>query len=138
MFDEIINISTLSFIFIIIHRVENATNARFTSGYRLEGSYVFGENVRIIQSFHGTKYHSLRLVVDNNSLNSTKVFLDGTLIGSVQEHFVSRLKGGVFVLNSSGSVGLFKNFRIKECNQFYSNGECSDGKYRSSFIMTLQ
>ena len=117
------------FILIIIYRVENATNARFTSGYRLEGSYVFGENVRIIQSFHGTKYHSLRLVVDNNSLNSTKVFLDGTLIGSVQEHFVSRLKGGVFVLNSSGSVGLFKNFRIKECNQFYSNGECSDGKY---------
>ena len=105
----------------------NASSARFNSGYRLEGLYIFDENIRIIESFHGTRYHLLRIVVDNNSLKSTKVFLDNNLIGSIQEHFVSRLKGGVFVLNSSGSVGLFKNFNIKECAKFYINGTCSDG-----------
>ena len=111
-----------------IFRVVNASSARFSSGYRLEGSYIFDENIRIIESFHGTRFHSLKLVVDDNSLWSTKVSLDNNLIGSIQEHFVSRLKGGMFVLNSSGSVGLFKNFKIKECDKFFTNGTCSDGK----------
>ena len=109
-------------------RLYNPRHAKFTSGYRLEGSYVFDENFRMSQTMHGTIGHTLRLVIDSSSIWSTKVYLDNECIGAFQEHFISRLKGGVFVLNNSGSAGLFRSFKIKECNEFHSNGAWMDCK----------
>ena len=45
----------------------------------------------------------------------------------VQEHFVPRLKGGVFILNRFEGVALFKNFLLRECNNFGQNGTCLEG-----------
>ena len=67
-------------------------------------------------------------MIDNNSVQSTKVFVDGNLVGSFQEHFAPKLKGGVFVLNQYHSTGLFKNFRIEPCDSFNSEGACIEGK----------
>ena len=104
----------------------------FVTGYRLDGKTFVNDRVTIQQPVLGTKYHSLRLVIDNNSNLSTRLFLDQTFIGSFQEHFAPRLKGGVFIVNESGSVGLFQNFKIKGCkNGFDTNGDCS--KYLIEF-----
>ena len=65
----------------------------------MNGSKTVDEKAPIKASISGTIFHSLRLVVDNRSLKSTKVFLDDRFIGSIQEHFAPRLKGGVLVLN---------------------------------------
>ena len=89
---------------------------------------MFDENFKMSQTMHGTIGHTLRLVIDSSSIWSTKVYLDNECIGAFQEHFISRLKGGVFVLNNSGSAGLFRSFKIKECHEFHSNGTCMDGK----------
>ena len=62
-------------------------------------------------------YHTLKLVVNNNSQNSTEVFLDEKLFGTIQEHFVSRLKGGVFVLNKFEGVALFKKFKLNSIDK---------------------
>ena len=97
------------------------------SGYLLNGLINVDENVSISGSVSGTIFHSLRLVVDNRSLKSTKVYLDNQFIGSIQEHFVARLKGGVFVLNKYEGVALFKNFSLRECNNFSQNGTCLEG-----------
>ena len=72
----------------------------------------------------------MRLVIDNVSLKSTKVYLDDRFFGSFQEHFVSRLQGRVFVLNEYNAVALFKNFSLSACNNFNVNGRCTndDGK----------
>ena len=72
-------------------------------------------------------------MIDNSSGMSTKVFLDDKFVGAFQEHFVPRLKGGVFVLNSVGSVGLFQNFQMKYCNLFDGKGECVDGIFFSFY-----
>ena len=73
----------------------------------------------------GTKFHSVKLLIDNNSNNSTKIFFDKEYIGAFQEHFAPRSKGGVFLVNKVGSVGLFKNFEIRKCeNGFDENGNC--------------
>ena len=97
------------------------------SGYCLHGEYYYDEKVMINQTVEGTIFHSLRLVIDNNAIQSTKVYLDDNLVGSVQEHFVPRLKGGVFVTHKLENVGLFKNFRISGCTEFSSGGNCLDG-----------
>ncbi len=99
-----------------------------TSGYRVHGLQFLDEEVTLNGSVSGTIFHALRLVIDNTSLKSTKVFLDNNLVGSFQEHFVSRLKGGVFVYNNKGGVALFKNFNLKGCNNFDQEGRCEDSK----------
>ena len=104
-----------------------AINPAFTSGYRLNGDYFIDERTTINKPIEGTKIHSLKLVIDNKSASSTKIFLDDTYVGAFQEHFVARLKGGVFVLNNPGSVGLFQNFQIKGCYTFDEDGVCIDG-----------
>ena len=96
------------------------------SGYKLKGEYFLDERIFINQTVIGTKFHSLRLVIDNNSRLSTKIYLDKQFIGSFQEHFAPRLKGGVFVVNKYGTVGLFKNFYLRECNKFDENGKCGE------------
>ena len=65
----------------------------------------------------GTMYHTLKLVVNNDSPNSTEVFLDEKLFGTIQEHFVSRLKGGVFVLNKFEGVALFKKYKLNSIDK---------------------
>ena len=109
-------------------RPSNNTQA-FTSGYRLNGEYFFDERVVLSSTIPSNIFHSLRMVVDKASVQSTKVFLDDTYVGSFREHFVTRLKGGVFVVNQIGSVGLFKNFSLKGCKRFDENAVCQDGKY---------
>ena len=100
------------------------------SGYRLNGKTFLDENFLINGTTSGTIFHSLRLLIDNESIKSTKVFIDGKLLGSIQEHFVSRLKGGVFVLNHCKGVALFRNFVLKECKKFDDDGKCTSyGKY---------
>ena len=94
------------------------------TGYRLDGEYFLDERVFINKTVLGTTFHSLRLVIDNNSSLSTKVYLDQQFVGSFQEHFAPRLKGGVFVVNKFGTVGLFKNFVIKGCEKFNEKGLC--------------
>ena len=108
----------------------------FTTGYRLNGEYFIDERVNIDQTVIGTKFHSLRLVVDNDSNLSTKIFLDKTFIGAFQEHFAPRLKGGVFIVNKFGSVGLFRNFKLNECeNEFDGNGNC--GKINMELVFAI-
>jgi len=99
----------------------------FNTGYRLHGDYYYDEKIVIDQTVDGSSIHSLRLVVDNDPGRSTKVFLDGSLVGTFQEHFVPRLKGGVFVTHRLGSVGLFRSFQIStsKCNVgLDSHGNC--------------
>ena len=127
----------MSYLFLRIHgsippppKLNNqsrTTAPAFISGYRLHGEYYYDERITINYTVEGTIFHLLRLVIDNNSFQSTKVFLDNDLIGSFQEHFVPRLKGGVFVTHKVGSVGLFQNFVIKGCNKFNADGKCLDG-----------
>ena len=93
----------------------------------MNGSKTVDEKAPIKTSISGTIFHSLRLVVDNRSLKSTKVYLDDRFIGSIQEHFAPRLKGGVLVLNKFEGVALFKNFSLRECNNFGKNGSCLEG-----------
>ena len=96
----------------LINRIHRNSSGRLVSGYLLNGVLTEDENVPINRSISGTIFHSLRLMVDNRSLMSTRVYLDDQFIGSVQEHFVPRLKGGVFVTHKFRSVGLFRNFKI--------------------------
>ena len=107
-------------------RVTNTPTS--TSGYSLQDSCVLDELVMITRAIEGTIYHSVKLVIDNNSVQSTKVFVDETLVGSFQEHFAPKLKGGVFVLNQYQSTALFKNFQLEPCNSFNSEGTCIEGK----------
>ena len=93
----------------------------------MDGKTFVDDRVTIQQPVLGTKYHSLRLVIDNNSNFSTKIFLDQIFIGSFQERFAPRLKGGVLVLNKFEGVALFKNFSLRECNNFGKNGSCLEG-----------
>ena len=67
------------------------------------------------------------MVVDNHSNESAKLYLDNEFVGSFQEHFASRSKGGVFVVNKFGSVGVFTNFEIMECRSFDHGGNCING-----------
>ena len=79
----------------------------------------------IKQPVLGTKFHSMKLVVDNKSIDSTKIFLGKRFIGTFQEHFAPRSRGGVFIVNEAGGVGLFENFDIQECESgFDDNGNC--------------
>ena len=90
----------------------------------------------INQTVDGSSFHSLRLVVDNDPGRSTKVFLDESLAGSFKEHFVPRLKGGVFVTHKFGSVGLFQNFKISfsKCNiGLDAQGNCK-GNFAIDFL----
>ena len=103
-------------------------DAALMSGYRLKGEYFLDDRISINTSVPGNIFHSLRVVVDKTSLQSTKVFLDKVFIGSFKEHFVPRLKGGVFVVNKVGSVGLFQNFNLKGCRNYNDDGLCLDGK----------
>ena len=97
------------------------TVAALRSGYRLHGEYNEDERIILNTTVKGTVVHSLTLVIDNKSDQSTKVYLDEQFVGSFQEHFVSRLKGGVFVTHKTGNVGLFQNFEIKACNVLNPN-----------------
>ena len=81
----------------------------------------------------GNIFHSLRLVIDKMSSQSTKVFLDNEFLGAFQEHFVPRLKGGVFVVNKFGGVGLFRNFILAGCHTFDEDGKCIDCKLTTQF-----
>ena len=101
----------------------------FTSGYRLNGEYFFDERAVLNKSVPSNIFHSLRIVVDKASIQSTKVFVDESYVGCFREHFVSRLKGGVFVVNKYKSVGLFENFILKGCKNFNENGICMDGEF---------
>lgn len=101
--------------------------AAFIPGYRLNGEYFLDERIAINRSAPGNIFHSFRVVVDKSSIQSTKVFLDNVFVGSFIEHFVPRLKGGVFVVNEVGSVGLFENFKFKVCKNYNENGQCPDG-----------
>ena len=111
----------------LIYRIHRNSSGRLVSGYLLNGALTIDENIPINGTIPGTIFHSLRLVVDNRSLMSTKVYLDDQLIGSIQEHFVPRLKGGVFILNRFEGGALFKNFSLRECNNFGQNGTCLEG-----------
>ena len=108
----------------------------FNTGYRLYGECYYDEKIEIDQTVDGSSIHSLRLVVDNDPGRSTKVYLDESLVGTFQEHFVPRLKGGVFDTHKLGSVGLFRNFQIStsKCNVgLDSQGDC-EGNTTPSLI----
>ena len=110
----------------------------FNAGYRLHGEYYYDEKILINQTVYGSRFHSLRLVVDKSNGRSTKVFLDDSMVGSFQEHFVPRLKGGVFVTHKFGSVGLFRNFKIttSKCNiGLDSDGNCKGNCFLISLIV---
>ena len=107
------------------------------SGYLLNGAKFPDEIIAINTSISGTIFHTLRLVIDNASKLSTLVFLDGNLIGSLQEHFIPRLKGGVLTLNNREGVALFKNFRLKECRVYDEEGNCLNGKLDIKLILIL-
>merc|ERR1711962_1056779 len=94
------------FVYLEIH--VNSTGY-LVSGYRVNGEKFVDGYVRIPGEMLGTMYHTLKLVVNNDSPNSTEVFLDEKLFGTIQEHFVSRLKGGVFVLNKFEGVAFSRN-----------------------------
>ena len=108
-------------------QLKNITQA-FISGYRLNGEFFFDERVVLETNIPSNVFHSLRVVIDKSSIRSTKVFVDDTYVGHFREHFVTRLKGGVFVFNKFGSIGLFENFVLKGCKRFDENAECKDGE----------
>ena len=112
-------------------RIHFNESAELKSGYLLNGVLFLDEVIPIDTSISGTIFHTLKLVIDNKSQLSTKVYLDRNLIGSVQEHFVPRLKGGVFILNNFEAVALFKNFELKECRIYDEEGNCMNGKYQT-------
>ena len=105
-----------------------SNGAALMSGYCLNGEYYLDDRIPVNTNVPGNIFHSLRVVVDKTSIQSTKVFLDGNFIGSFKEHFVPRMKGGVFVVNQVGSVGLFQKFNLKGCKKYDENGLCLDGK----------
>ena len=107
---------------------KKGNDSALMSGYRLKGKYFLDDRISLNTSVPGNIFHSLRVVVDKTSVQSTKVFLDKVFIGSFKEHFVPRLKGGVFVVNKVGSVGLFQNFHLKGCKNYNKDGLCLDGK----------
>ena len=107
---------------------KKGNDSALMSGYRLKGKYFLDDRISLNTSVPGNIFHSLRVVVDKRSVQSTKVFLDKVFIGSFKEHFVPRLKGGVFVVNKVGSVGLFQNFNLKGCKNYNKDGLCLDGK----------
>jgi len=109
-------------------KLRNITQA-FISGYRLNGEIFFDERVILETNIPSNVFHSLRIVIDKSSIRSTKVFVDDTYVGHFREHFVTRLKGGVFVFNKFGSVGLFENFVLKGCKRFDENAECKDDNW---------
>ena len=111
-----------------------STNAALMSGYRLKGEYFLDDRIFVNRPVPGNIFHSFRVVVDKTSVQSTKVFLDRVFIGSFKEHFVPRLKGGVFVVNKVGSVGLFQNFNLKGCKNYNEDGLCLDGKYSIQYF----
>ena len=91
----------------------------------MDGEYFFDERGVVDQFVLGTKFHSVKLLIDNNSNNSTKIFFDKQYIGAFQEHFAPRSKGGAFLVNKVSSVGLFRNLEIRECeNGFDDVGNC--------------
>ena len=101
---------------------------KFTSGYRLNGEYFFDEPVVLNKTIPSNIFHSFRIIIDKESIPSTKVFIDENYVGNFREHFVSRLQGGVFVDNKIGSVGLFENFVLKGCTIVTEKGICENGK----------
>ena len=108
----------------------------FHSNARIEPTLLTNRNdkeVRINKSISGTEFHKLRVVIDNESPKSAKVFLDDRYFGSYQEPFVARLKGGVFVLNKFKGVALFKNFTLNGCRHFNKEGRCTDNDGRKIF-----
>ena len=109
-----------------IFRIHKNSTGEFIVGYRYNGDKCLTKEVQINGTVSGTKYHNLRIVIDNTSEKSAMVFLDNHYFGSFQEHFVSRLKGGVFVLNRFRGVALFKNFTINGCKHFNKYGRCLD------------
>ena len=121
------------------YRINKNSSAMLVSGYRLNGKTFLDEKFPINGTTSGTRFHSLRLVIDNDSSKSAKVFVDKKLFGSIQEHFVSRLKGGVFVLNHCKGVALFRNFVLKECKKFDDDGKCTSYGtiHRIEIIKTL-
>ena len=74
----------------------------------------------------GNVWHTMRLVVDKDSPDSVKVFLDNVYFGSFNEYFPPRRTGGFFTLNSVhyNNVALFKEFSLNECLSFNPIGEC--------------
>ena len=67
----------------------------------------------------------MKLVIDNDSNHSTRMFFDKEYIGAFQEHFAPRSKWGVFIVNEIGGVGLFRNFEIQECESGFDEiGNC--------------
>ena len=98
------------------------------SGYRLLGRQYLSKEIALNGSFSSTKFHKLKLAIDHKSSKSTKMYLDNQFLGSFREHFVSRLKGGVFVLSKQNAVGLFRNFTLTPCNNFNEEGQCTDLK----------
>ena len=133
---NIILISRMHHFPVLPAKISNNTPA-LRSGYCIGGSCIQDEHIEIQFDVEGTIYHSLRLVVDNNSVHSTKVYLDRKLVGSFQEHFEPILTGGVFVVNSHQGGGLFKNFVLKPCNQFDVNGACIKGTTLSLIIQKI-
>ena len=117
-------------------RTHNNSNAALVTGYRYNGRKFLTKRDELKESISGTIYHSLRVVIDNVSLRSAKVFLDNRFFRSFQEHFVSRLKGGVFVSNKCRSVGLFKNFTLQSCNHFDEDGKCTDNDGKKIWIFS--
>ena len=65
------------------------------------------------------------------------MYLDNQFLGSFQEHFVSRLKGGVFVINKQNAVALFKNFNLVPCDNFNEEGQCTDLKDGKSVAIKM-
>ena len=92
----------------------------------MNGQYVGDKKLQFSGSIDATKYHKMRLVIDNDSSLSTKVFFDNHMIGSFQEHFAPCPMGGVITFHNHGNVVLFKNFKINACDNFNGDGDCTD------------
>ena len=121
-------------------RLHNNSDAKLVTGYQYNGERIVTKRKDVLGSTSGTIYHNIRVVIDNSSLRSTKVFLDNRMIGSFQEHFVARLKGGVFVLREFKSVALFQNFVIQSCHHFDESGNCTEidgNKQRPALLIQL-
>ena len=98
--------------FSVYHRF-HSSSGRFQTGYVKGGEFKLPKEIAYSGNVDGTIFYTLRLVVDNSSSKSTKVFLDGIKMGDFQEHFPSKMKGGVFTYQGYGNVGLFKNFEMR-------------------------
>ena len=98
----------------------------------MDGKYFFDERVVVDQIVLGTKFHSLKLVIDNDSNHSTKLFFDKEYIGAFQEHFAPRSKEGVFKVIEIGGVGLFRN-----SGMFFAKGSDEIGNCGMYYLLTL-